>query len=815
MLPAHLAANIRQQILYYLQSTFDFRDATVEQAFEEFLLHPESGLFKGPWVQLQRPFRLAPEGVELPFDIPVPFPPFLHQYRAWRRLASRDRTPQPTIITTGTGSGKTECFLYPILDHCLRARRRGDQGIKAIVLYPMNALAADQERRFAATIYQDRQLRNAAIRVGIYTGRYDPADPAAALDSGTRAMGPDHGISNHAAQQESPPDILLTNYKMLDFLLLRPADQGLWRHNRPGQLRYLVMDELHTYDGAQGADVACLIRRLKERLEIARGQLCMVGTSATLDTRQPLHGAHDAAADAGESSSDRLARFASTLFEEEIPADAVIGEERLSVAEIVSSDAAEVELPPAADCAPLEDEDASAYARRQSRLWGGPVHERLPTGASEEEQELHEKEWTLALGAWLKGLRIFRYLLEASAVLVRQYLAFCFDAGVKAEQLNDLPASGRQLIEDLDDAGGHLPQLMAWVAGRESELRNAFLDRFSADIQADTRQRFLDETGAELLRQRMQAAAREHDRSRNELDNARRRLREQLKALDDDETEAREEIEALDQIRPISLIQSVLEKRFVDKLKAHVEEQNGRWDKNLIKGAEGFRFSMPGSEQVWELELQPRLGLAHGVEIASQPDFLLRCDDDQVKPVAIFTDGFEYHCHPNNRLADDMAKRRAIIASGAILVWSITWEDLDDSDDLLVCPVQLVAPLRSLAGSWQGDGKVTPAPEAIAGNGFRQLIAYIAAPYRETWAEMARFIAFWPLQAIATRRRTATTALHQALSAWRGGTPLLIPEHDEDGDWVVSSKTAQERDDLAAFIGFADIVANQPSRGID
>ena len=88
-------------------------------------------------------------------------------------------------------------------------------------------------------------------------------------------MGEDHGITNHAAQQEDPPDILLTNYKMLDYLLLRPQDQNLWRFNVPGVLQYLVLDELHTYDGAQGADVACLIRRLKERLDIPQGRaLC-------------------------------------------------------------------------------------------------------------------------------------------------------------------------------------------------------------------------------------------------------------------------------------------------------------------------------------------------------------------------------------------------------------------------------------------------------------------------------------------------------------------------------------------------------------
>ncbi|MCD6224771.1 MAG: DEAD/DEAH box helicase, partial [Deltaproteobacteria bacterium] len=259
MLPAHIAENIKKQVLYYLQSTFSFRDKEVEKAFNRFLEDPATGIFKGPWIQLRRPFRPAPEGASFPLDINIPFHPFLHQYLAWKRLSSKNRQPESTIITTGTGSGKTECFLYPILDHCLRARRQGQQGIKAIILYPMNALAADQEKRFAEAVLTDPVLQAAGIRIGNYTGRYDPADPGAGKTSGTDKLGEVegrfHGITNHAEQLRNPPDILLTNYKMLDFLLMRPQDKKLWQFNESGEeLKYLVLDELHTYDGAQGAD---------------------------------------------------------------------------------------------------------------------------------------------------------------------------------------------------------------------------------------------------------------------------------------------------------------------------------------------------------------------------------------------------------------------------------------------------------------------------------------------------------------------------------------------------------------------------------
>ncbi|EAR23017.1 putative RNA helicase [Nitrococcus mobilis Nb-231] len=100
---------------------------------------------------------------------------------------------------------------------------------------------------------------------------------------------------------------------MLDFLLIRPKDQLLWRCNVPGTLRYLVVDELHTFDGAQGTDLACLIRRLRDRLE-GGPELACVGTSATL----------------GSDSMDALVGYASEVFTTVFDEASVIGEDRLS-----------------------------------------------------------------------------------------------------------------------------------------------------------------------------------------------------------------------------------------------------------------------------------------------------------------------------------------------------------------------------------------------------------------------------------------------------------------------------------------------------
>ncbi|MCB1688975.1 MAG: DEAD/DEAH box helicase, partial [Halioglobus sp.] len=227
--------------------------------------------------------------------------------QAWQRLVSGARAAN-TLVATGTGSGKTECFLYPVLDHCLRA---GQPGIKAIVIYPMNALATDQAKRFAEVIHGQAALNN--LRVGLFVGG----------DShGTQVMGPDHVITDKDALRSHPPDVLLTNYKMLDYLLMRPKDQKLWSHNGPETLRYLVVDELHTFDGAQGTDLSLLIRRLRARFDMPAEQLVCVGTSATLG---------------GDGSAAGLLNYASDIFSSAFRRDAVITEQRVSDAEFLDN----------------------------------------------------------------------------------------------------------------------------------------------------------------------------------------------------------------------------------------------------------------------------------------------------------------------------------------------------------------------------------------------------------------------------------------------------------------------------------------------
>ncbi len=152
--------------------------------------------------------------------------------------------------------------------------RPDDRGIKALVIYPMNALAMDQARRFAEAVAKAEAFQG--LRVGLFIGGHHGQRGSGVV------MTPTSVITDRDTLRKTPPDVLLTNYKMLDYLLLRPKDRQLWSRNSPTTLRYVVVDELHTFDGAQGTDLALLLRRLRARLQVPGGHLICVGTSATL-----------------------------------------------------------------------------------------------------------------------------------------------------------------------------------------------------------------------------------------------------------------------------------------------------------------------------------------------------------------------------------------------------------------------------------------------------------------------------------------------------------------------------------------------------
>jgi DEAD/DEAH box helicase domain-containing protein len=253
MLPSLLARDVQKGLKNFLIAGFEPSDPLFAGVMKRFTEH-ESRWMKGPYIQLGLPFRTGTKKKNFFATFETEFPGHVHQEAAWERLAS-DRLAASTLVATGTGSGKTECFLYPVLDHCARAKAAGVGGIKALVIYPMNALATDQARRFAQTIARTPAFKG--LRVGLFIGGRSGKD-----GRGWSIMTATNVITDRNTLRKDPPDILLTNYKMLDYLLIRPKDSKLWAKNKPETLRYVVVDELHTFDGAQGTDLALLLRRL-------------------------------------------------------------------------------------------------------------------------------------------------------------------------------------------------------------------------------------------------------------------------------------------------------------------------------------------------------------------------------------------------------------------------------------------------------------------------------------------------------------------------------------------------------------------------
>jgi len=193
----------------------------VHQAFYDFITHPTEGMFKGPYISLRLPFVKAnPEEIaNIPLTIKPDWPPYDHQVKSWHRLSTLEKKPEPTWITTGTGSGKTESFLFPVLDYCYQQQHR--YGIKVIILYPMNALATDQAERLAETIHGDDRLRG-KITAGFFIGEGKDNK------NFPTTMGPKNIIENRETILGSPPDILLTNFKMLDYALMKANYHDLW-----------------------------------------------------------------------------------------------------------------------------------------------------------------------------------------------------------------------------------------------------------------------------------------------------------------------------------------------------------------------------------------------------------------------------------------------------------------------------------------------------------------------------------------------------------------------------------------------------------
>jgi len=303
--PIAFTEKVVSDFLKYQLTAYPFADPNLYGQMRRLLNLEETRntpLMKGPYISLSRAFRegarisdLVADGMLHPL-LPnlAPHPRLYgHQETAIRAITQGGHA----LISTGTGSGKTECFLYPIISRCLKIRDENvPEGIVAVIVYPMNALAEDQLERLRDL------LAGTGISFGMYIGKTPEkssgvtgtrlpqgssrADYRAALkerDNRGESYAV-HPFEERASREEmraagKQPRILLTNVKQLELLLTRGRDVALFDQAR---LNYLVFDEAHTFRGAIGAETACLIRRLRSFCGKEPNDTVCIATSATI-----------------------------------------------------------------------------------------------------------------------------------------------------------------------------------------------------------------------------------------------------------------------------------------------------------------------------------------------------------------------------------------------------------------------------------------------------------------------------------------------------------------------------------------------------
>lgn len=291
--PIEASRNLKSGFIDYITTTFHITDTIYQNSFRS-ELHRSGFLTKGPYLDMNGSYKTGHSLRELMdqsvvskrFDTLEPIAEkdrelkierslYLHQENALLKADSGNNL----IITTGTGSGKTECFLLPILQALLAEEDAGTlgNGVRAILIYPMNALANDQMKRMRAIL-----KRHPQITFGIYTGNTEHTEQKAKAkfheNYGRDAVILDNELISRDKMRETPPHILITNYSMLEYMMLRPKDDAVFSG---AKLRYIVLDEAHVYKGTTGMETAMLMRRLRARIA-TRDSVQFILTSATL-----------------------------------------------------------------------------------------------------------------------------------------------------------------------------------------------------------------------------------------------------------------------------------------------------------------------------------------------------------------------------------------------------------------------------------------------------------------------------------------------------------------------------------------------------
>jgi ATP-dependent helicase YprA (DUF1998 family) len=378
--PLKTTEHIRQTYIRYLKTIKPFQDEGFRIAFAAALEEPNM-LVKGPLVEIALPYKkgksiksLVEEGVLSPKfadlnspDLPYDRPLYEHQVKAIRKAVNE----RNLIVATGTGSGKTETFLVPILNYLFREEEAGtlnNPGVRAMLLYPMNALANDQMKRLRKLL-----LNYPKISFGRYIGETDDSLSREKAIEGFKKIYPQEPILENELftrqeMQVTPPHILLTNYAMLEYLLLRPADSSLFDGKTGKYWHFIALDEAHVYDGANATEMAMLLRRVADRVVGAQlGKLQVIATSATLG--------------GGRKDFPEVIEFAKNLFnksfewvEDEESRQDIIEADRVSIENLgtvwgAGSPALYKELAELVEDRPLNDTDVVGYLAKFDALF--------------------------------------------------------------------------------------------------------------------------------------------------------------------------------------------------------------------------------------------------------------------------------------------------------------------------------------------------------------------------------------------------------------------------------------------------------------
>ena len=318
--PVKTSKSIFNRFTSYVTTTLKIDDENLNNQIKNILI--ERGKFsKGPIIEATPPFKSGKSILNLINDgvlseefrtfnsnvLPLSRSLYKHQEEAIVKIV---RDKRNAVVATGTGSGKTETFIIPIINQLLEEKGNNmiTPGVRALLLYPMNALANDQMKRLRELLINEPK-----ITFGIYTGETEEKYNHA-YDKFKRMHQEEPMINELISREQmkkSPPHILLTNYAMLEYLMLRPADNVFFQGEFSNDWKYIVIDEAHTYTGAKGIEMSMLISRLKSTIGLKRGDLTCIMTSASLGN--------------GTEDYPLVAEFGRKLFGEEFTSSDVVG----------------------------------------------------------------------------------------------------------------------------------------------------------------------------------------------------------------------------------------------------------------------------------------------------------------------------------------------------------------------------------------------------------------------------------------------------------------------------------------------------------